>query len=570
MRKTLFALALLLTTTGCADLLVENQNDPDRERALASPADVQSLLQGATVATIFELNDNNAVNTGAWADQTTATNNVRGFRAFADEPRRRWNNRTTNPDLFLSSIPWGDFNTTQSSANTILTLIEVDGNTIEIDGVDETLKTQAGAYFARGVARGYLGLMYNQANIVDVDTDLTALEPAPYTDLIAAAVADLEEAKTIANQATGFTWDFLPGSNVYSLAAFEEIANSFAARFLMGQARTQAEAAALPASHWNSAITYAQNGVGTAIPAFSPAAISGQFFHEYADWNTFLLSGPAGYLPVDVKQIHLLDPDYPVAYPAEGILPPAESNDPRLAYYAYTTQFGFLNASRNRSLFSNYFHLRMFADNDWFGGTGYPIPLITSSEMQYVIAEANLWLGNKAAAAAALENSPFGSVATTLEYPLPSVTLGYFEDFDSNAGYAAGKTIDASASDAQFVRALHTEYAVELDLMGGAGLQWYFMRRHDLLQPGTPLHYPIPGDELEVTLSEYYTFGGAGFEGEEGTADGSNNWKTFDTRFAGQLDLDDGDNVPAGARLYVERRPSVNLSDLITGSKPNN
>jgi hypothetical protein len=39
------------------------------------------------------------------------------------------------------------------------------------------------------------------------------------------------------------------------------------------------------------------------------------------------------------------------------------------------------------------------------------------------------------------------------------------------------------------------------------------MRKADKLQPGTPLHLPIPGQQLEVNLMDYYTFGP-----DEGTA----------------------------------------------------
>ena len=51
------------------------------------------------------------------------------------------------------------------------------------------------------------------------------------------------------------------------------------------------------------------------------------------------------------------------------------------------------------------------------------------------------------------------------------------------------------------------------------------MRRHDLLQPGTPLHFAVPGSELELGGVPLYSFGGAGNESEVGTADGSNSWK---------------------------------------------
>ena len=570
MRKAFFALALLLTTAGCGDLLVENINDPDRERALGEPSDIQSLLQGATTNLVFGMTGRPGVHIGLWADQATSTNNFIALWQFSDEPRRRFNNRTSNPDLGVTAVSWNTFNSTISSANTVIALIEDDGIVIEIEGVDETQKTRAAAYLARGIARGYLGVLYNEAYLTDPDSDLANLETVPYTEMIAGAVSDLEQAKEIANGVTGFAFDFVPGGSTYSKAAFDEIANSMAARFLISEPRTQAEAAALPASRYNTIIDYARNGVGTAIPAFSPASVSAEFWYDYGRWNTFQVAGSistdptapgigAAYLPTDLKILHLLDPSYPTTYPASGNLPQAKSDDPRLAYYAYTPNFGFLNATRNRSIFSNYFSLRHQAeDNDWAFQGGAPIPVVTKSEMQYIIAEANFRLGNKAGVASALANSPFGTVATRLESPLPARALGLV-DFGGADGLTAGKTLSSSASDAQIVRALHTEYSVELDMMGGIGIQWFFMRRHDLLQVGTPLHFPIPGDELEVTASEYYTFGGVDNASEEGTATGANSWKTFDQRNAGSLPSVSG-NAVAMARNQSNRVSGVTIA----------
>lgn len=538
MRKiTLFTLlvATIVALGGCRDLTVENLNAPDRERALAEDADLVSLLSGSTTDAIYELNNLWGVHMGGLADQMTSTNNYLNFWAFADEPRRRLNNRTTFADAVIFNAPWSTFNGAVSSANEIIRTIEVDGRSIVVDGEDLTQRMLASAYFIRGVSRGYVGLIYDQGYIVDVDTDLTTLAPVPYTDLITAAVEDLNTAIQAADAAGAtFAWDLIPGNNSYTLAEFKEIAHSFAAKILINQARTNAEAAGLP---WGQILQHANNGVGTALPSFSPASsAAASFTSNYADWSCFILGDGAGYLPTDIKVAHLLDPSYPVEYPTEDgvVLDPATSDDPRVAYLNYTEAFGFLNASRRRALFSNYWNLRMSADNNWFRSDGYGVPIITGSEMQYIKAEAHLWQGDKASAAQALNNSPHGSVPTTLEYRLPSVQLGLMTeagvDFGGADGLAAGFTMTGGESDAAFIRALHKEYAVELDLMGGIGVQWFFMRRHDLLQPGTALHYAIPGEELEISSIPYYTFGGADFAGEPGTAAGDNNWKTFDER----------------------------------------
>jgi hypothetical protein len=56
---------------------------------------------------------------------------------------------------------------------------------------------------------------------------------------------------------------------------------------------------------------------------------------------------------------------------------------------------------------------------------------------------------------------------------------------------------------------------------------WAFMRRHDLLQPGTPTMFPVPASELEITQDQLYTFGGATNAGSEGAASGANDWRSI-------------------------------------------
>jgi hypothetical protein len=543
----LFVAGGLLVLAGCQDLTVENTNEPGREEALASTSDIAALVAGATADAVFEIGSYQGVQMDGLADQMTSTNNVLDFWDFADQPRRRLNNRTTSENLSTLSNSWSRFNGAISSANTVIGLVEGEdgGDLITEDGVDITQKTLAAAYMVRGMSRGYIGMIYDQGYVVNPDDDLAAVELTGYSDLIAAAISDLERAKEVAQEtpvadADPFVWDAFPAGDTYDTTQFIEIANSFAARFLLNEARTQAEAAAWPDSRWQTILDYANNGLNSAsgLTAFSPASVPAQHFFQNGDWSTFTLGDGSGYLPTDIKVPYLLDNTgtYPTDYPTDQtVLGPAQSDDPRLAYFNYTTAFGFLSAARQRQLFSNYWNLRMWAENDWFSGGAYPIPQITRSELQYIKAEAHWNLGDPAAAAAALADSPYGNTPTVLESRLPSVRLGYYgpdadTDFEGADGLAAGKTLSTSASDAEFVRDLHTEYAVELDLLGGIGIQWFFMRRHDLLQPGTALNYPVPGSELEIVGLENYTYGGAGFEDEAFTSDGSNEWRTFDER----------------------------------------
>lgn len=541
-------LAVSVVVTGCdgfADLDVENTNEPTRD-AIQSGEDLKSLLAGSTTQTFQVTVSDWGVHPDALADQTTSTNAFRSFWDFAEEePRLALNPTTTyaNPSIFAD--PFSNLNSGQVGANQILEKTQVDGESVvNSEGTDITKKLTASAYLTRGVARGYLGLMYDKAYVTKADLqlqdiDAAELEPKPYSEVISAAVSDLEKAISLAEN-NDFTWDLLLG-NSYNGAEFEAIAHTFAARFLMAEARTKEELENYSNQRLDRIIAHANAGVGDSgpLPAFSPSSTGGDFWHSHADWSSFVISGPAGYLPMDVKISHLLDPSYPTKYPATSgeILAPHETKDPRSIYFLYTDAFGFLSAARNRTLFSNYFRFRNEGGNNWFNLDNVAVTIATGSEMQYLKAEAYLMKGNKGDAEAALENSPFGTNATELTNPLPCMRGDCFFGavFDSGefpaAGFPAGRDISSSASMAEFVRALHTEYSVELDVMGGIGSQWFFMRRHDLLQKGTALHYPLPGEELEIIQQDVYTFGGPSRAGDPGTATGSDSWKTFDSKY---------------------------------------
>lgn len=531
-----FLVAGIFLVIGCHDLTVENLNQPDREHALATSSDLLTLLRGGHDDIFSSIHSLWGVHMNGLSDQMTSTNAFLSFWDFAHQPRLRLDNTQTYATPGTINGPWSSFNSGVSTANSILTTIEEDGRTVLTNGNDRTHEVRAAAYLLRGVARGYLGMIYDKGYIVGPDTDVSELEPSSYSELISAAVTDLGRAKNLAGQVNrDFTWDFLPNADSFSRTEFKEIANSFAARFLINEARTVREAEAWSNRRWNDIINYAETGVGqgASMPSFTATTVgSYEFYPSHPDWETFIVPLPAGYLPNDIKQAHLLDPSYPVDYPTEAgaVLDEAKSQDPRIQYFNYVgSNFGFLDPSRNRALFTSYVDLRMNGDNSW-GRSGLPMTFVTGSEMQYIIAEAYLMKGNKAAAAEALENSPFGSVPTDLgPFDLPAEQDGKV-DYGSAEGLAANREIAASASRAEFVRALHTEYSVELHLLGGIGIQWFFMRRHNLLQEGTPLHYPIPGKELQVTGRDYYSFGGVERSDEEGTASGSNSWKTFDDR----------------------------------------
>lgn len=551
-----FILVGALSFGSCADLSVENQNDPDIERALANDSDVENLLKGGGSTLFFAtLLDVRGSHMALQADQITSTNRSFSFWDFSDQPRIRYNNRSSYSDADIFYNPWANLNSAISTANDVLVIAQAEGASIEVSGEDITDRMIANSLFLRGVSRGYIAAIYDQGYIVNEDSDLGALELTSASDILAAGIADIKAAITKAEGTSNYVLDIIAGEQ-YTLNQMKAIANSYMAKLTAASARNASQAASVD---WAQVLAYANAGLGQpgaadggAMANLEPASIAGVFFNEASDWMNFNIGGaigdePSGYLPVDVKVTHMLNTSYPTDYPTDPnvILDPATSDDPRLGYFIYTENFGFLNPARRRALFTNYFNVRMYADNDWTLD-GNPTILFTKAEVDYLRAEANIMGAGTAAAAATILNTetPFGTAVQDFALDLPSVQAGYL----AADGMAGGNVISPTATTAEFQFALLKEYSVEIQDLGAMGTQWFFMRRHDLLQEGSGTQYAIPGQELEITSLEYYTFGGSGST-DEGTATGSNSWKSLSSKIPASSSLKAG----IDGRTYTAR-----------------
>ena len=524
-------IALILAS--CADLSVENLNAPNESDVITDPTAYIPLLQGSYDDAFYQLNGFEGILLDGQADYMTTTNRSNGFWDFSFQPRMRVNNTTGYAYAFVMNNPWLRFYSAIGSANDVIRVIQNDNQTIVVDGVDLTQKYLAAAYFLRGVSTGYLGMLYDQALILDENSGV--VDPSPYADVIEASIADLQRAITTAEGASNFDWDLLPTGESLDLAAFRGFANSFAARILIGKARTDAEAKALPTTEYDRIIAFAKAGAGQGAAGVPDNYLFSTvtpyvFYHDYADWSGYYIAANDGYLPVDVRVMQLLQRDYLGTTPpfdfivtrdGDGnLLPMAEmvSDDPRTEYFWHSETFGFLSQSRDLRLFTSYQNNRIYGDNDWGGYAEFPVPFFIKAEMEYILAEAEFRKGNKVAAAGYLNASPFGTGVTDLTpFELPAVTL----EAMSEDGLSGGYEISTTAPDAAFVYALQKEQAVELTYFANMASNLIFMRRHDLLQTGTPLHWPVPAATIEIvaTLSPY------SFGGESDVATGTADWR---------------------------------------------
>jgi hypothetical protein len=161
------------------------------------------------------------------------------------------------------------------------------------------------------------------------------------------------------------------------------------------------------------------------------------------------------------------------------------SDDARLAMdYQYLSSNNF-RPTRGKYHFSNQRYARL---DDYITDWIMNVVEFSASENDMYRAEALLNKGDVAAAAAVINAG-----TRTTRGNLPAV--------EANA-------------DAVY-KAIHYERMVEFAYTG-MGIGFFEMRKEDLLQKGTLLHFPVPGKALEAIPEDYYTFGGTqGVAGED-------------------------------------------------------
>jgi hypothetical protein len=276
---------ILTGVTGCQDLDITNVNDPDRFRALSDPSTLQSLIAGAFDEWFSAQHGSSRANLFMnYATEMTSTTNLYGFYTEGIEPRVAHGNLVNIPALVGVWGPrdhWDDMLGVASLADDLLRT--TDPNAAEplaiiIDGVDRTPRARAFAKMMQGLAWGVLANLYDQVLVLPETTPIPTDIPGAVDLIITsdealeAALAALEEAKTIAtdNSVTfpcaacqndgggNELWFFSPGNTSLSTAMFVQMANTFAARFIVLNARTPAERAAVD---WARVLTYTNAGL---------------------------------------------------------------------------------------------------------------------------------------------------------------------------------------------------------------------------------------------------------------------------------------------------------------------
>jgi hypothetical protein len=492
MTRTLSILLLSISVSivsGCADLVVENKNAPDRNLAITRPADVVGLIDGGYRRWALMVQWNNLITSAAQSKWGTGTvgnwwlhpgNNIPRNQEFPNTPTSSF--QMVNGDL------WAEVNGSIANANLALTAI---ANGVVIVDAKTTTGYKALAQLLQAVNYGSLGLQFDKAFVIDETTNLSGpISFLPYPEVIAAAVAKVEAAKATADQAiaagsTAVPTGIIPALGVIDTrwaspgatltwAQFKQIANSYAALFLAMSPRTVAENTA---ANWAQIHTYATNGIN-----FDFAPVSNN-----DEWQSQVLRYIASdWLRVNQEVVKLMDPAQPALWPTDGSTPAAISTtDARFGTdFILAPTWSIFRPDRGQYKFSRVQYRRYFYHRFGIPAAG-AVPFLLRAQNDLILAEAEMRRAGGAKA---------NAVDMINRY---------------RVGRGSLTAITAGDSDAVINAALLYEWNVEVGPTGLLATTLYNDRRLGRLVSGSLTQFPVPARELGVLLQPYYSFGGA-------------------------------------------------------------
>ena len=516
-KKTIsLTLVAVLAMSGCADLDVTNDNAPDQSRALAKPADVESLIK-STFLTWWQgtHTTGGSFNPGVMADANTSSWGNYGMRELASEPRAAANNSPAWNYAYALEQPWYSWYGAISAAKDGLSAIAAgqEGGKSFLADADSDTRAKIFANFIMGISNGMVAIYYDKGFLVTEDTDFSGeINTVPYDELMTGAIAILDQviSDCNSNAAVSLPEGWLQIANL-TLGDLGKIAHSFVARFKAGVARTRQERGAADwasiKSHASQGIPMAPAGDGdywwtrtqyyTGVSAswgrsdykmLGPADKSTGYANWLGDGSDATIAGRKAY-SMETDDARITGPLDADGLQTQGLYAKNE----------YRTR---LIASRG-TYHQTYYLFNRTRDYAVDQGLVGPMKDINQSELDLLQAEAALRSGDAAGAATLINKTRVSNGALTA----------------AAAGDGIGSVSDAA--NALDGGSLWAKYKYEKIIEGCLMHPYtgYTDRRGwgDLVK-GTPTMLAIPGKELEILLMENYTFGGQDAIGTPGTA----------------------------------------------------
>lgn len=523
-KYTVVALLMLFGASACADLDVTNPNAPDREQALASPGDIQSLVTSSFqqwwlgqytygAAGLFMSNV-------AFQHVSMAANSC--MYNCASLPRPPIQNQPVDGYYANMTGPWDQSYKALAAIADGLRSIENTPEVQEAFDEDELILTRTFARFVQGLAHASVAVLYDKGYQVDEEVVVfdetgqwTPLgEPLPYMQLMDVAIGYLDEALALAEANVGNTdnvfrneWLGTPSDLTY--AELIPVINTVKASYMSRVARTPEERAALD---WPAIMAVAQQGLYTpgeawlqdegftgtnwaAYNMFAYAAFSGTWGQatywimgmadqsgNYQDWLSVPVPLRRPEMDVDgdgtEESIYIVTPD--LRFPQGETLAEQAADEVGSYRYAYLGAAGWSNAGRGTwrwSYYQDYTPIFRWLEI-------LPSPYYTARDMRLLVAEGHLRAGNTDAAAAIIDET--------------RVPMGLDAASDGVNDSCVPKLPDGSCGD--MMEMLKWEKRMETAWNGQNGVgTWYFDGRGwgDLYK-GTFLQFPMPAQEAEL------------------------------------------------------------------------
>lgn len=476
------SIAFVACETFDTDLDVENLENPNDLILTSDP--VALTATAATIYQNFYMAQSNYYGPGmamnTMADASSCSWGNAGMRDTSSEPRAAFNNGAAYGSGFITNDFFNSLYSVLSDANTIALAVANDPTIFDDPILMETISK-----FGQAVTIGYNALVFDKVWLSDetgaINPNNTDDGASDYNTSMDFALSKLDAAIALAN-ANSFTVpnSYLNGGGDMTSADLAKIMNSYGARMLVMNSRNSTENGA---NDWAKVLAYANNGVTEDY----------QIYHDDVNWydyfKTYLVY--PGWARIDNRVINMMAPDYPAYWPAGEVqIPEPTAVDARLGLdYAYLSSQNF-RPERGEYHYSNYRYSRY---DTYISEWTVPTTEFTSTELDTYKAEALAWTGNAAGAA---------------------------DVINAGARVTRGGLPAVAANTSDILDAIHHERMVETPL-ATMGISFFEMRKGNRLQPGTLLHFPVPGKALEAIPQDNYTFGGStGASGQDYSAGG--------------------------------------------------
>lgn len=549
--KVGLVLLVAAIAVGCDSFLTvdDNPNQPNRERALANPSDVESLIGDS----FFQY-------WSGWhlwnptMGLTNAANEFRGGfpfpvkRILGRVPRVEWNNSPSFDGSGHTAGPWGSMYGAISAANDGISALEQarENNDQEFLAQIDDKRAEAFGKFVQGISHANIAAMFDRGFVVTEDTTFQQEAPAlvRYPTVMSRAMDMFDEAIKIAqNNSFQLPSTWINGNPMTS-DQFVRFVRAVKARKMTQVARTPEERAhdgsenpmtndAPGLINWNKVIelTKPANGIQenfvvqldglggnkwgmfnmwimgqsdswgrisyyTLGPAGNKSADEGMSFSEWLQEPTTRSSERPQYT------IHTQDRRI-VGEPADSVAGTPEQWEVSGTDYM-NLGAGFASDYAGVRLTNGVVQPDILTNDDVGPNTGSnmvgPLPWILKAEVDMMRAEGLLRTGGSRTVVQNLINKT-REERGKLPPATSSNPIGTWEDPPKN-GYPSNGYSEVSLWSMMKYEKTIEQYAT------AAGLSYFDKRGWEDLVAGTPLQFPIPGGELVTLQMDQYTFGG--------------------------------------------------------------